>query len=188
VFNPGWRERQGIDYGDLVLPNTGEHLTKERFDELHNSSKPQPVLIFSNTQDVVDSVIVNPLVMIASDGAAGHPRNAGTYSRVLAQYVREKKTLTLMEALHKMTLMPAQVLERSTPVARLKGRLQEGSDADIVVFDPQTISDRATFEKPMEPSVGVQYLVVGGTVLIDGGKMVEDVFPGRAILGPGTTR
>jgi N-acyl-D-aspartate/D-glutamate deacylase len=188
VFNPGWRERQGIDYGNLVLPDTGEHLTKERFDELHNSSKPQPVLIFSNTQDVVDSVIVNPLVMIASDGAAGHPRNAGTYSRVLAQYVREKKTLTLMEALHKMTLMPAQVLERSTPVARLKGRLQEGSDADIVVFDPQTISDRATFEKPMEPSVGVQYLVVGGTVLIDGGKMVEDVFPGRAILGPGTTR
>jgi N-acyl-D-aspartate/D-glutamate deacylase len=188
VFNSGWRERQGIDYGDLVLPNTGEHLTKERFDELHNSSKPQPVLIFSNTQDVVDLVIVNPLVMIASDGAAGHPRNAGTYSRVLAQYVREKKTLTLMEALRKMTLMPAQVLERSTPEGKRKGRLQEGADADVVVFDPQTISDRATFDKPMEPSVGVQYLVVGGTVLIDDGKMVEDVFPGRAILGPGKTR
>jgi N-acyl-D-aspartate/D-glutamate deacylase len=188
VFNPGWRERQGIDYGNLVLPNTGEHLTKERFDELHNSSKPQPVLIFSNTQDVVDSVIVNPLVMIASDGAAGHPRNAGTYSRVLAQYVREKKTLTLMEALRKMTLMPAQMLERSTPEGKRKGRLQEGADADVVVFDPRTISDRATFEKPMEPSVGVQYLVVGGTVLIDDGKMVEDVFPGRAILGPGKTR
>lgn len=184
VFNPGWRERQGIDYGDLVLPNTGEHLTKERFDKLHNSSKPQPVLIFSNTQDVVDSVIVNPLVMIASDGAAGHPRNAGTYSRVLAQYVREKKTLTLMEALRKMTLMPAQMLERSTPEGKRKGRLQEGADADVVVFDPQTISDRATFEKPMEPSVGVQYLLVGGTILIDNGKMVEDVFPGRAIIGP----
>jgi N-acyl-D-aspartate/D-glutamate deacylase len=185
VFSPGWRERMGIDYDSLVLPNTGEHLTKERFDELHNSSKPQDVLIFSNTQQMVDATIPNPLIMIASDGASGHPRNAGTYSRVLAQYVREKKTLTLMEALRKMTLMPAQMLERSTPVGRLKGRLQEGADADIVVFDPQTISDRATFEKPMEPSVGVHYLVVGGTILIDDGKMLPNVFPGRAILGPG---
>jgi N-acyl-D-aspartate/D-glutamate deacylase len=185
VFSPGWREKQGIDYGNLVLPETGEHLTKERFDELHNSSKSQPVLIFSNTQDVVDSVIVNPLVMIASDGAPGHPRNAGTYSRVLAQYVRDKKSLTLMDALRKMTLMPAQMLERSTPAAKRKGRLQEGADADIVVFDPATISDRATFEKPMEPSAGVHYLVVGGTVLIDDGKLVPHVYPGQAIVGPG---
>src|SRR6201987_5539536 len=162
VFNPGWREKLGIDYGNLVLPETGEHLTKERFEELHNSNKQQWVLVFANTQEIVDAIIPNPLIMIASDGAEGHPRNAGTYSRVLAQYVREKKTLTLMEALRKMTLMPAQMLERSTPAGRLKGRLQEGADADIVVFDPQTISDRSTYEKPMEPSVGVQYLVVGG--------------------------
>jgi N-acyl-D-aspartate/D-glutamate deacylase len=123
--------------------------------------------------------------MIASDGVKDHPRNAGTYSRILAQYVREKKTLTLMEALRKMSLMPAQMLERSTPEAHRKGRLQEGADADIVVFDPQTITDRSTFEKPMEPSVGVHELVVGGTVLIDDGKMVPDVYPGRAILGSG---
>ena len=185
VFNPGWREKQGIDYGNLVLPDTGEHLTKERFDELHTSSKPQWVLIFANTQEVVDAVIPNPLVMIASDGAEGHPRNAGTYARVLAQYVREKKTLTLMEALRKMTLMPAQMLERSTPAAHHKGRLQEGADADVVIFDPQTVSDRSTFEKPMEPSVGVRYLLVGGTPLIDEGKLVPDVFPGRALVGPG---
>ena len=185
VFNPGWRERQGIDYGNLVLPDTGEHLTKERFDELHSSTKAQSVLIFSNTQDVVDSVIANPLVMIASDGAPGHPRNAGTYCRVLAQYVREKRTLTWMEALRKMTLMPAQMLERSTPAARHKGRLQEGADADVVVFDPQTVSDRSTFEKPMEPSVGVHYLLVSGTVIIDDTKLVPNVFPGRALLGPG---
>jgi hypothetical protein len=185
VFNSGWREKQGIDYNNLVLPDTGEHLTKERFDELHNSSKPQWVLIFANTQEVIDAVIPNPLVMIASDGAEGHPRNAGTYSRVLAQYVREKKTLTLMEALRKMTLMPAQMLERSTPAAHRKGRLQEGADADIVIFDPQTISDRSTFEKPMEPSVGVHYLLVAGTPLIDEGKLVPDVFPGRALVGPG---
>jgi N-acyl-D-aspartate/D-glutamate deacylase len=185
VFNPGWREKLGIDYGDLVLPDTGEHLTKERFEELHSSSKQQWVLIFANTQQIVDAIIPNPLVMIASDGLESHPRNAGTYSRVLAQYVRDKKTLTLMEALRKMTLMPAQMLERSTPVGRQKGRLQEGADADIVVFDPQIISDRSTFAKPMEPSVGVKYLLVRGSVVIDDGKMLSEVFPGRAIVGPG---
>jgi N-acyl-D-aspartate/D-glutamate deacylase len=185
LFNPGWRERLGIDYGGLVLPDTGEHLTQARFEELHNSSTPNSVLVFANTQEMVDATIPNPLIMIASDGAPGHPRNAGCYSRVLAQYVREKKTLTLMEALRKMTLMPAQMLERSTPAARQKGRLREGADADIVVFDPQTIRDRSTFEKPMEPSVGVHDLVVGGKLLIDDGKLVPDVFPGRAVLGPG---
>ena len=145
------------------------------------------ILIYANTQEVVDTVIPNPIIMIASDGLEGHPRNAGTFSRVLAQYVREKKTLTLMEALRKMTLMPAQMLERSTPTARRKGRLQEGADADIVVFDPQTITDRSTFEKPMEPSVGVRNLVVGGKLLIDDGKMIPELFPGHAIVGPGKT-
>src|SRR5499427_2117903 len=185
LFNPGWQEKLGIDYGNLVLPDTGEHLTKARFEELHKSSTAQDVLVFANTQEMVDKTIPNPLIMIASDGASGHPRNAGCYSRVLAQYVREKKTVTLMEALRKMSLMPAQMLERSTPAGRGKGRLQEGADADVVVFDPQTVRDVATFEKPMEPSVGVNYLLVGGTVVIDGGKMVEGVFPGRGIVSQG---
>jgi Amidohydrolase family len=184
LFNPGWQEKEGgISYGDLVLPNTGEHLTKERFEELHNSSTPHTVLVFSNSQPVIDQVIPHPLVMIASDGFQGHPRNAGTYSRVLAQYVREKGTITLMDALRKMSLMPAEMLERSTPAARQKGRLQEGADADIVIFDAATVSDRATFEKPMEPSVGVRYLLVAGTVVVNEGKIVPDVFPGRALLG-----
>jgi N-acyl-D-aspartate/D-glutamate deacylase len=184
LFNPGWQEKLGIAYSDLVLPDTGEHLTKERFEELHNSSVTRAILTFSNTQELVDKVIPHPLVMIASDGAIGHPRNAGTYARVLAQYVREKQTLTLMDAVRKMTLMPAQVLERSTPAGHAKGRLQEGADADIVVFDLATIADRATFKSPMEPSVGVRYLVVGGTLLIDGSKLVSDAFPGKAIVGP----
>jgi N-acyl-D-aspartate/D-glutamate deacylase len=130
-------------------------------------------------------VITNPLVMIASDGLPSHPRNAGTFSRVLRQYVREQGSLTLMNALRKMTLMPAERLQSAAPAARQKGRLQEGADADIVVFDPQTITDRSTFQHPTEPSTGVQYLIVGGTLLIDQGKLVPNVFPGRALLGPG---
>jgi len=185
IFNAGWQEKLGIDYDKLVLPETGEHLTKERFDALHASSTTHFVVIYSNTQEVIDKVIPHPLVMIASDGLEGHPRNAGTYSRVLAQYSREKGTITLMDALRKMSLMPAEMLERSTAAGRLKGRLQEGADADIVVFDAATISDRSTFKEPMLPSVGVHYLLVGGTVLVDDGKIVPDVYPGRALLGAG---
>jgi hypothetical protein len=184
LFNPGWREKFRIDYGDLMLPDTGERLTKARFDELHNSSEPRLVIMFVNKQEIVDAIIPNPLVMIASDGDKGHPRNAGTFSRVLAQYVRGNGSVTLLDAVRKMSLMPAQRLEKATLAAHGKGRLQEGADADIVVFDPKTIADKSTYEDPMEPSIGVKYLLVGGTVLVDAGKIVPDIYPGRALLGP----
>ena len=185
LFNPGWQQKFDISYQDLMLPESGERLTKERFEELHSSSGPRWVIMFSNKMEIVDAEIPNPLVMIASDGDQGHPRNAGTFSRILARYVRSQGSLTLMDALRKMSLMPAECLERSTPAGRKKGRLQEGADADIIVFDPQTISDRSTYQKPMEPSVGVQYLVVGGTIVVREGKVASDVFPGEALLGPG---
>jgi len=182
-FNPGWQEKSGATYHDLMLPETGERLTKERFEELHNSSEPRAVVLFSNTRENVDPVFRNPLVMVASDGEKGHPRNAGTFCRILARYVRSQGTLTLMDAIRKMSLMPAQVLAHSTPSARLKGRLQEGADADVVIFDPLTVTDRATYQHPMEASAGVEYLLVGGAVLVDKGKLLEGVFPGKAILG-----
>ena len=182
-FDPGWQEKSGATYHDLMLPETGERLTKERFEQLHNSSEPLRVVLFSNTMEAVDPVFRDPLVMVASDGETGHPRNAGTYCRVLARYVRSQGTLTLMDAIRKMSLMPAQVLERSTPSARSKGRLQEGVDADVVIFDLQTVSDRATYQQPMAPSVGVEYLLVGGVPVVEKGKLVEGVFPGKAIIG-----
>lgn len=181
LFNPGWQEKFGITYHELMLPQTGERLTKERFDELHASSNPQLVVLFNNTMEAVDSVFRNPLVMVASDGDQGHPRNAGTFCRVLARYVRSQGALTLTDAIRKMSLMPAQMLERSTPAARLKGRLQEGADADVVVFDPQTVSDRSTYQHPMEASVGIEYLIVGGITVVEKGKIVEGVFPGKAV-------
>jgi len=188
LFNPGWQAKYDISYQNLMLPDTGERLTKERFEELHASSQPQLVITFTNTMQVIDALIPNPLVMIASDGDKGHPRNAGTFSRVLSRYVREQGTVTLMDALRKMSLMPAQRLEKSTSEGRQKGRLQEGADADITVFDLQTIKDRSSYQHPMESSVGVQYLVVGGTIVVDQGKIVPNVFPGRALLGPGKPR
>ncbi|HTB90476.1 MAG TPA: amidohydrolase family protein [Steroidobacteraceae bacterium] len=182
LFNPGWKEKLGVDYSALQLPDTGERLTKERFDVLHAAPGNLAILIFMNTQEMVDAVIAEPLVMIASDGEDGHPRNAGTFSRVLARYVRERGSITLMDAIRKMALMPAQRLEKSTLAARRKGRLQEGADADIVVFDPKTVADRATFAAPREPSAGMKYVIVGGSVLIDQGKLMANTFPGKPLL------
>jgi N-acyl-D-aspartate/D-glutamate deacylase len=182
LFDPGWREKLGLDYSALQLPDSGERLTKQRFEQLHASPEDNPVLIFANTQEMVDAVIAEPLVMIASDGEDGHPRNAGTYSRILARYVRERGSVTLMDAIRKMSLMPAQRLERSTPAARGKGRLQEGADADVIAFDPRTVGDRATYPAPREPSVGMNYVIVGGVVLIDQGKLVAGRFPGQPLL------
>ena len=182
LFNPGWREKFGIDYKDLRLPDTGEPLTKESFERLHASPEPRTVLILLNPDTIVDTVILHPLVMVASDGLTDHPRNAGTYARVIARYVRSQQRLTLMDAIRKMSLMPAMRLERATAAARKKGRLQEGADADIVIFDPETIADRATYESPSEPSVGVKYLLVAGKTVVDRGKILPNVLPGRALV------
>ncbi|MEI6459235.1 MAG: amidohydrolase family protein [Pseudomonadota bacterium] len=182
LFNPGWREKLGVNYDALQLPDTGEILTKERFEALHAAPAAQPVLLFANTQATVDAVIASALVSIASDGEDGHPRNAGTFSHVLARYVRDLRTVTLMDALRKMSLMPAQRLEKATTAARRKGRLQEGADADIVVFDPLTVTDHATYAAPRAPSTGMHYVLVAGTVLIDHGRVMDGAYPGRAIL------
>jgi N-acyl-D-aspartate/D-glutamate deacylase len=182
LFNPGWQQKLGVSYAQLVIPETGEHLTKERFDQLHNSGEPRRILEYLNTDEIVDQIIVNPLVMIASDGEHEHPRNAGTYSRILSRYVRELRTVTLIDAIRKMSLMPAQRLEKATVAARYKGRLQAGADADIVAFDLSTVSDRSTYQNPMTPSIGMRYVIVNGVVLIDQGRLLPNTFPGRALM------
>jgi len=183
IFSPGWREKMGLDYDDLELPDTGERLTRESFEVLHASPEPRLILIHTNPDEIVDAVIRHPLVMIASDGLRLHPRSAGTFARVLSRYVRSQGSLTLMDALRKMTLMPARRLETATAAARRKGRLQEGADADVVVFDPATVADRATYKTPAVPSVGVRFLLVSGTPVVEGGRVVEGVAPGRALVG-----
>ena len=93
-------------------------------------------------------------------GAKVHPRGQGTFSRVLGHYVREEKTLDLMTALRKMTLMPAQRLEKRAPTFKDKGRIRVGADADITVFDPARVIDKATFEEPLEYSDGISFVLV----------------------------
>ena len=181
LFNPGWRERRSISYDAVEIPETGERLTQARFDALHGSGKATYVLIHMNPDSIVDLAATSPLTMIASDGLSSHPRQAGTYSRVLARYVREQKSLSMIDAIRKMSLMPAQRLETVTASAHRKGRLQEGADADIVVFDPATVADKATYRAPLTPSVGMKHVVVRGTPIIRDGQVIDGVTPGKAI-------
>lgn len=173
-------------FASLLWPATGEHLTRESFARYRKSGGM--VILPSNTQENVDAAIESPLTMIASDGflsnGQGHPRTAGTYARVLGHYVREKKTLDLMTALRKMTLMPAQRLEKRAPAFKDKGRIRIGADADIAVFDPVRIIDKATYEKPLQYSEGIQFVLVNGVAVVKDGRLVDGVFPGRAARAP----
>lgn len=130
------------------------------------------------------------LTMIASDAfiseGKGHPRSTGTYSRVLGQYVREAKTLTLVEALRKMTLLPAQRLEARVPAMKNRGRLRVGADADITIFHPATVRDRSSYTEATPPPVGVAYVIVNGVVVVPAGELVTGVKPGRALRAPGS--
>ncbi|MCI0391949.1 MAG: amidohydrolase family protein [Acidobacteria bacterium] len=127
--------------------------------------------------------------MIASDGIAyqngkGHPRAAGTYARILSQYVRKEKSLSLMDAINKMSLMPARRLERRAPVMKNKGRIKAGADADIVVFDADRVTDKATYERPTEYSDGFKYVLINGVAVVKDGKLQEGITPGRALRAP----
>src|SRR5439155_27282135 len=139
-------------------------------------------------EEMVAVAIKSPLTMIASDtywqNGTGHPRTTGTFSKVLGRYVRETHSLSLMEAIRKMTLMPAQRLEARVPAMRQKGRLRVGADADITIFDAATVLDRSTYREPSLAPVGVQHVIVNGVSVVANERAVEGVTPGKAVRAP----
>jgi N-acyl-D-aspartate/D-glutamate deacylase len=178
MFNEGWQERQGIGYSDLQWAATGERLTAESFARYRKQGGL--ALLHKIPEEVARLAMADPMVMIASDGGLengkGHPRSAGTYARVLGRYVREQRALTLIDALRRMSLMPAQRLG-----VQSKGRLQVGADADITVFDPERVIDRATFDNPAQYSEGIPYVLVKGMFVVRDAKLVDGVTPGRGV-------
>ena len=136
--------------------------------------------IHSIPEEIVRLAMANPTVMIASDGildhGKGHPRAAGCYARVLGRYVREQHVLSLMDAVRKMSFEPAQRLALSN-----KGRIAAGADADITLFDPAQVIDRATFENPAQYSDGIPYVLVNGTLVVKNGQIQPGIFPGSGI-------
>ena len=186
TFNEGWQERYGMDYNDLQWAATGERLTAESFARY----RKQKGLVIGHqfSEGLVKETIANLLTMIASDGelinGKGHPRTSGTYSRVLSHYVRETKTLTLMDALRRMTLMPAQRLEQRVPMMKNKGRIRVGADADITIFDRERIIDRSTYDEPANYSEGIMYVLVNGILVVNRGELQSDILAGRAVRAP----
>lgn len=182
IFNDGWQARLGIGFGDLQWAATGERLTEDTFARYRKTGGV--VIVHSIPEEIVRMAIADPVVMIASDGMpiTGpkiHPRGQGTFARVLGRYVREQKALDLMTAIGKMTVLPARRLEKRVPSFRNKGRIRAGADADLTIFDPNRIIDRATYEEPLQVSQGIRAVLVNGVVVIREGQLVPGAYPGR---------
>ena len=182
----GWSGRPAEAYERLQWVETGERLTPEAFER--NRRRGGWVIMHGRSEATNEWIVGQPDVIAASDGipfsdGRSHPRGAGTFARILGYYVRERGVLTLMDALRKMTLLPAERLEGIVPAMARKGRVQVGSDADVTVFDPERIIDRATYEAPDRYSEGIEHVLVAGTFVVRNGALVEDAAPGRPLRG-----
>lgn len=209
-YAPENLDTAGIRAKDIYMTDTGEWVKDANDLTAIRASRPSSIAIFhfldeSDARDeaLLKSALLTRDAAIASDGmpysvdgrvlegdvwpipqdADAHPRVAGTFARLIGTWVRERNAMTLNDAIRRSTLVPAQILAPASPAFARKGRLQEGMDADIVVFDFDTIADKATYEASYRASQGVRDLLVGGTPLIRNGQLDQSVMPGRPVNG-----
>ncbi len=182
----GWQDVLGIDYEGLEWAETGERLTASTFAEYREIGGA--VIMHMIPEPMMEEAVTSPLTAIATDGylkdGHGHPRTSGSYSKILGRFVRETGVLSLMDAVRKASLMPAQRLEPLAPLFRKKGRVAVGCDADLMVFDPARVIDRATYQDPIAPPDGMPHVLVNGVPVVRDGEVVEGVFPGRGTRAP----
>jgi len=178
-----WENWEDDQFQHNMWLATGERLTRESFARYRKIGGR--MITFSRTEEQTRDALRHPLTMIASDGrildGKGHPRSSGTYAKVLGQYVREEQLLDLMDALRRMTIEPARRLESFVPAMRNKGRVRVGADADITIFDPETVLDRSTYTDPLRPSQGIEYVLVNGAVVLDERVLYPEIRAGIAI-------
>lgn len=175
VFDEGCFEKWGKTYEDiLVTAGTykNQRCTKEIFEKVRRETPDINVVAFVMNEEEVIEAYRKPYVMAGSDSifvnGGGHPRGAGTFPRILGRYVRQQGALTLMEALEKMTILPAKRMGLAS-----KGEIKEGLDADLVIFDENTIIDKADFENPAEPPDGIDFVLINGQIAVKGQKIVN---------------
>lgn len=184
-FVGDWRSRYGLDYGDLQVAGTPRTLTEATFDDAF-ARNDLVAALGSIDQAEIDLALAQPWVMVGSDAILtadlnNHPRASGTFSRLLGRYVRERGVLDLPTALAKMTSLPTRRTEGMIPAMRRKGRLQRGADADLTIFDPATIIDRATVADPGASAWGVEHVFVAGRRVIADGEARRTVLPGQPL-------
>ncbi len=184
-FNSGWQERFRITYHDLAIVGTGERLTPATFAKYQ--AKNALTAAYAIPEADVRTALQAKWVMLGSDailepGDHNHPRSTGCFSRAIGRYTRDLKVLPLMDALAKATILPARLTEGGASQMKKKGRLQIGADADITVFDPETLIDRSTIEAPGVESEGVRYVFVDGKVVRTPQGNQTSVRPGNPIV------
>jgi N-acyl-D-aspartate/D-glutamate deacylase len=183
-FNTGWQDRFHISYDDLAIVGTGERLTPATFAKYQAQNALCAAFAIPETD--VRETLRTDWVMLGSDailepGDKNHPRSTGCFARAIGRYTRDRKVLSLMDALAKATILPARLTERGAAAMRRKGRLQVGADADVTVFDPDRLIDRSTIEAPGVESEGVRYVLVAGQIVRDPSGNRRDTRPGAAI-------
>lgn len=175
---------------DEVAALHGKDADETVIDLALNDKSPMAALYYQQSEDNIRKIIQQPYVSFGSDGASmsdakifedwgTHPRAYGTFARVLGKYVREEKVIPLEEAIRRMTSLPASNLQ-----LQKRGTLQVGYFADVVIFNPATIQDHATYENPKQYATGVEHVFVNGVQVLQHGEHTG-AKPGRVVRGPG---
>ncbi len=210
--DPAFPERTGNDYGSVEMVRTGQRFAGRDQILAAQADDPGALVLWhfldveadARHRDLLDVSVLFPGGAIASDalpwtvdgvtyggdawplpdGAVSHPRSSGTFTRFLRQWVRERQAVPLMEGLAKCTLIPSRILEQSTPAMARKARIQPGCDADIVVFDLDTLTDRAEFKAMNRAAEGMRHVLVQGEPVITDSQLVLSARPGRPVRRP----
>jgi N-acyl-D-aspartate/D-glutamate deacylase len=190
VFSRDWRAVFDIDYEDVEWAATGQRFDEAMWNEYREKHPQGQVIHHYVKEEWTRRALVEPGVIVVSDllpmmseESKVAPHN-GAFTKILGRYVREQGALELRTAIEKMTLLPARRLEKAVPAFERKGRLQVGADADITIFDPATVLDRATYADPYQAADGMVHVIVAGELVVRDGAIVEGAHPGQHILAP----